>query len=100
GCTRTHNELDDPAGECSSVDTGAVTPAAEGARQVVLAIGETREMSGEDEARSDIGLPGEQQKIIDAVKATGKPFVVVLFNGRPLTLSRVDATAPAILAAW
>jgi beta-glucosidase len=100
GCTLTHNELDDPAGECSSVDTGAVTTAAEGADQVVLALGETREMSGEAEARSDIGLPGEQQKIIDAVKATGKPFVVVLFNGRPLTLSRVDATAPAILEAW
>ena len=49
-------------------------------------------MSGESAARSDIGLPGDEQKLIDAVKATGKPFVVVLFNGRPLTLE--DATPP------
>jgi beta-glucosidase len=100
GCTLTHNDLDDPAGECASVDKAAVTAAADAADQVVLALGETREMSGEAEARSDIGLPGQQQDIIDAVKATGKPFVVVLFNGRPLTLSHVDATAPAILEAW
>ena len=45
-------------------------------------------MSGEAEARTDLGLPGEQEQIIKAVKATGKPFAVVLFNGRPLVLSR------------
>ena len=66
----------------------------------MLALGETREMSGEAEARSNLDLPGRQQDIIDAVKATGKPFAVVLFNGRPLTLSKVDAAAPAILEAW
>src|SRR4051794_37633484 len=100
GCTLTHTDLYNPAGECASVDTAAVTAAAQSADQVVLALGETREMSGEAEARSDIGLPGRQQAIIDAVKATGKPFAVVLFNGRPLTLSAVDASAPAILEAW
>ena len=57
-------------------------------------------MSGEAEARSDLSLPGEQEKIIDAVKATGKPFAVVLFNGRPLAISDVDAASPAILEAW
>ena len=57
-------------------------------------------MSGEAAARSDIDLPGRQQELIDAIKATGKPFVVVLFNGRPLTLEKVDAQAPAILEAW
>jgi beta-glucosidase len=74
--------------------------AAKAADQVVLALGETREMSGEAEARSDLDLPGRQQELIDAIKATGKPFVVVLFNGRPLTLERVDAASPAILEAW
>ena len=44
--------------------------------------------------------PGKQQELIDAIKATGKPFVVVLFNGRPLTLANVDASSPAILEAW
>ena len=57
-------------------------------------------MSGEAESRTTIDLPGKQQQIIDAVAATGKPFVVVLFNGRPLTLTDVAAKSPAILEAW
>ena len=70
------------------------------ADQVVLALGESRGQSGEAASRSDIDLPGKQQELIDAIKATGKPFVVVLFNGRPLTLTKVAASAPAILEAW
>src|SRR4051794_37426456 len=70
GCTLTHNELYDPAGECPSVNVAAVTAAAQSADQVVLALGETREMSGEAEARSDLTLPGKQEDIIAAVKAT------------------------------
>ena len=87
GCTLTHNELYDPAGECPTVDVAAVTAAANAADQVVLALGETREMSGEAEARIE-HRPARPPAgaIIDAVKATGKPFAVVLFNGRPLTL--------------
>jgi beta-glucosidase len=100
GCTMSHQELTDPANECASVDVAAVQAAARSADQVVLALGETREMSGEAEARSDITLPGRQQQIIDAVKATGKPFTVVLFNGRPLDLTQVAASSPAILEAW
>jgi beta-glucosidase len=73
---------------------------AKDADQVVLALGETREMSGEATTRSTIDLPGKQQELIDAIAATGKPFVVVLFNGRPLTLSKVAASSPAILEAW
>lgn len=90
-----------PADECGS-DAGfpAAVAAASAADQVVLALGETRGQSGEAAARSEIDLPGRQQQLIDAIKATGKPFVVVLFNGRPLTLSKVDAAAPAILEAW
>ena len=70
-----HNDLYDPAGECASVDVAASRRRLQSADQVVLALGETREMSGEAEARSNIRLPGQQQQIIDAVKATGKPFV-------------------------
>jgi beta-glucosidase len=47
-----------------------------------------------------LDLPGNQEALIQAIKATGKPFVVVLFNGRPLTLDGVVGTAPAILEAW
>jgi len=57
-------------------------------------------MSGEAASRTTLDLPGRQQELIDAIRATGKPFVVVLFNGRPLTLGGVDAGAPAILEAW
>jgi beta-glucosidase len=85
---------------CHDADLAAVTAAAEDADQVVLALGETREMSAEAASRSDIGLPGDGQKIIDAVAATGKPFTVVLFNGRPLTLRPVVDASPAVLEAW
>ena len=66
----------------------------------MLALGETREMSSEANARSDLDLPGMQEELLEAVAATGKPVVVVLFNGRPLALPRVAASADAILEAW
>jgi beta-glucosidase len=102
-CTLPHTDPPDynPADDCTS-DTGFAdaVAAAKAADQVVLALGESREMSGEAASRSDLNLPGRQQELIDAIKATGKPFVVVLFNGRPLTLEKVAASAPAILEAW
>jgi len=103
GCTILDKDPPDltPADECGS-DAGfpAAVAAAQAADQVVLALGESRGQSGEAAARSEIDLPGKQQELIDAIKATGKPFVVVLFNGRPLTLTKVDASSPAILEAW
>jgi beta-glucosidase len=101
GCTLSNSDLHDPANECAS-DTGfkAAVDAAKAADQVVLAVGETREMSGEAESRSRLDLPGRQQELIDAIKATGKPFAVVLFNGRPLDLTGVAGSSPAILEAW
>jgi beta-glucosidase len=102
GCTIVDRDPPDPsADECGS-DAGfdQAVATAQGADQVVLALGETRGESGEAESRSNIDLPGKQQELIDRIKALGKPFVVVLFNGRPLTLEKVDAAAPAILEAW
>jgi beta-glucosidase len=101
GCTLSNNELYDPENECAS-EAGfpAAVAAAQAADQVVLALGETREMSGEAESRSMLDLPGEQEELIEAIKATGKPFAVVLFNGRPLTLDEAAADSPAILEAW
>src|SRR5215207_6995808 len=103
GCTILDKDPPDvtPADECGS-DAGfpAAVAAAQAAEQVVLALGESRGQSGEAASRSEIDLPGKQQELIDAIKATGKPFVVVLFNGRPLTLSKVHASSPAILEAW
>jgi len=73
---------------------------AQAADQVVLALGESRGQSGEAASRSEIDLPGKQEELIGRIKATGKPFVVVLFNGRPLTLDGVEGPSPAILEAW
>ncbi|HEX9047384.1 MAG TPA: glycoside hydrolase family 3 C-terminal domain-containing protein, partial [Verrucomicrobiae bacterium] len=73
---------------------------AKSADTVVMALGEPLDWSGEDGSRSDINLPGRQQELFDAVAATGKPVIVVLFNGRPLALPRVQEKASAILEAW
>jgi beta-glucosidase len=101
GCTMSNQDLADPDHECADTSGfDAAVAAANAADQVVLALGETREMSGEAESRSNIDLPGQQQALLDRIAATGKPLVVVLFNGRPLTLSKVVASSPAILEAW
>jgi beta-glucosidase len=102
-CTLPHTEPPayDPAADCpAGPGFDQAVAAAESADQVVLALGESREMSGEAASRTTIDLPGAQQELIDRIKATGKPFVVVLFNGRPLTLEKVAASAPAVLEAW
>ncbi len=103
GCSLSNEEPADydPADDCPT-DAGFAdaVAAARAADQVVLALGETREMSGEATTRSTIDLPGRQQELIEAIAATGKPFVVVLFNGRPLTLQKVVDTSPAVLEAW
>jgi beta-glucosidase len=103
GCTVLNTEPPDnkPTDVCgSSSGFAAAVAAARAADQVVLALGETREQSGEATSRSSLDLPGRQQELIEAIEATGKPFVVVLFNGRPLTLGSVAAHAPAVLEAW
>ena len=103
GCTFDDKEPPDntPAGDCGS-DAGfdAAVAVANEADQVVLALGESREHSGEAAARTEIDLPGRQEELIARIKATGKPFVVVLFNGRPLTLDGVADVSPAVLEAW
>jgi beta-glucosidase len=105
GCTILDKEppANTPADECGS-DAGfqAAVDAATKADQIVLALGESRGQSGEAASRSDIDLPGLQQQLIDKIRAAAPntPLVVVLFNGRPLTLSKVAASSPAILEAW
>ncbi len=78
---------------------GAVA-VANAADVVIMALGEPRGWSGESSSRLDLGLPGRQQELFDAVAATGKPVIVVLFNGRPLALPRFQEKAAAILEAW
>lgn len=78
----------------------AAVDAAKAADVTVVVVGEASALSGEAAARADISLPGGQEQLIAAVAATGKPFVVVLVNGRPLTMGDWLASAPAVLEAW
>lgn len=74
--------------------------AAKDSDAVILAVGESRWMSGEAASRSSLGLPGRQQDLADRVLATGKPVVVVLMNGRPLAIPELAQAAPALVEAW
>ncbi|MDX2198095.1 MAG: glycoside hydrolase family 3 N-terminal domain-containing protein [Phycisphaerae bacterium] len=67
---------------------------------VILAVGESEDMSGEGHCRANIEIPQPQQMLIDAVCATGKPVVLVLFNGRPMALQWAADHVPAMLVAW
>ncbi|WP_454733987.1 MULTISPECIES: beta-glucosidase BglX [Cupriavidus] len=74
--------------------------AARGADTIVVAVGESRGMSHEASSRTSLSLPGSQDALLRALKATGKPLVVVLMNGRPLTLGWEKEHADALLETW
>lgn len=67
---------------------------------IVAVVGEAADMSGESSSRSDISLPESQKTLLKALKATGKPLIIVLFTGRPLTLNWEEENADAILNCW
>jgi beta-glucosidase len=67
---------------------------------IVAALGEGAESTGESASRTNLDLPAAQQKLLKALLGTGKPVVLVLFNGRPLTLTWEDANVPSILDVW
>lgn len=73
---------------------------AEAADVIVAVVGEAQEMSGEASSRADIGIPADQQDLLKALAATGKPLVLVIAAGRPLTLSWEQENADAILLMW
>ncbi|MGF7038264.1 beta-glucosidase BglX [Mucilaginibacter lappiensis] len=67
---------------------------------IVAVVGESQSMSGESSSRADIDIPESQKNMLKALAKTGKPLVIVLFNGRPLTLTWEDEHASAILDVW
>lgn len=67
---------------------------------VVLAIGESAEMSGESSSRTEITIPQSQIDLLNELKKTGKPIAVVLFTGRPLALTNMKDVPDAILNVW
>lgn len=67
---------------------------------IIAALGESSEMSGESSSRSELGIPDTQRALLEALLATGKPVVLALFTGRPLTLCWEQEHVPAILNVW
>ena len=77
--------------------------AAANARQAdvaVVVLGGGQRTCGENKSRTSLELPGHQLKLLQAVQATGKPVVLVLINGRPLSVNWADKFVPSILEAW
>jgi beta-glucosidase len=103
GCT--NFTVADPCTEDSGF--GAAVQQAQNSAVTVIVVGEPAGDSGEASSRTSLDLPGAQEELISQIKATGKPYVVVLMNGRPLTIPELggDPTthadgAPAVLEAW
>ena len=67
---------------------------------IIAALGESSEMSGEASSRTNLDIPDVQKDLLKALLKTGKPVVLVLFNGRPLTIEWESENVPAILDAW
>ena len=85
----------------SDQDIAAAVRAAQSADVAILALGEDAPtMTGEAASRSNLGLPGRQQELLEKVVATGKPVILILFSGRPLTLPWAFEHVPAVVAAW
>ena len=84
-------------------DTSEFSKAVEAAKDsdfTLLVLGESAAMSGEAASRSNIDLPGRQLDLVKAIHATGKPYAVILVNGRPLTIPWLAENSPAILETW
>ncbi|WP_245838558.1 glycoside hydrolase family 3 N-terminal domain-containing protein [Natronoarchaeum philippinense] len=92
GCERT--------GESSEQLRQDAVDAVADADVAVVAVGETWELSGECSSRTDIGLPGEQRKLLEALVETDTPVTAVLMNGRPLAVPWLAENVPAILETW
>ena len=84
----------------SDKDFDKAVDAAKNSDFTIIVVGETRDISGEAASRSNIDLPGKQLDLVKAIHAAGKPYAVVLKNGRPLTINWLAENSPAILETW
>ena len=99
GATLTYAEGTEISGTSDSGFAAAVT-AAQSSDVAILALGESSDMSGEAASRAHLDLPGNQQQLLEAVVATGKPVVLLIFSGRPLVLDWAAQHVPAIMEVW
>lgn len=95
-----HGKLTDRDNRQKEVLLREAVDAANKADVIVLAIGESAEMSGESSSRTEIDIPKSQVDLLMELKKTGKPIVMVLFIGRPLALTNVKDEPDAILNVW
>ncbi|MGZ5274057.1 MAG: glycoside hydrolase family 3 C-terminal domain-containing protein, partial [Kaistella sp.] len=95
-----HGKLTDRDNRPKEVLLKEAVDAANKADVIVLAIGESAEMSGESSSRTEITIPQSQLDLLDELKKTGKPIAMVLFTGRPLALTGVKDIPDAILNVW
>jgi beta-glucosidase len=84
--------------EQASIDSAVAL--AKNADVIIAAVGESIDQVGESLSRTGLNLPGRQLKLIQALQATGKPVVMVMINGQPLTINWENKYVPAILEAW
>ncbi len=86
--------------EQAEVAFQAAVATAHRADLVIMVLGEEADMAGEAASRASLDLPGRQEELLKAVMALGKPVVLVLLNGRPLSIAWAAENVPAILEAW
>lgn len=87
-------------GKCPPAMIDEAVNVAKQADVIICAIGENGYQTGEGASRTDITLPGTQEQLLQALHSTGKPVVMVMFNGRPLIINWAAANIPAILEVW
>jgi beta-glucosidase len=74
--------------------------AAKDSKLIIAVVGDSHKLNGEQKDRASLDLTGAQQELLKALKATGKPLVIVLLNGKPLTIPWIAENADAIIEAW
>jgi beta-glucosidase len=92
--------IETPLSDKEQADINAAVEQAKKADVVVAVVGEGVDQVGESLSRTGLNLPGRQLKLIQALQATGKPVVMVMINGQPLTVNWENKYVPAILEAW
>lgn len=92
--------IDYPLSEAEQRDIDAAVSEARKSDVAVVVLGGGQRTCGENKSRSSLDLPGRQLDLLKAVSATGKPVVLVLINGRPLSINWADRFVPAIVEAW
>ena len=92
--------LSEPLTKEELSDISKAVEAAKKSDVAVVVLGDSMKTVGESASRTSLDLPGRQLELVQAVYATGKPVIVVLINGRPLSINWVDKYVPGIVEAW